>query len=1028
MDELDIFSAIRSKQTPPVASRADELTARLVQVTGESDWRELVARGDTPELQNFLRREFPREATLYDTTLNRRAFLQLVGAAVTMAGLAACAPPQGEKIVPYVNQPERILPGLPLYYTTAMTLGGYATGLLVRSETGRPIKVEGNPNHPASFGATDIFAQASILSLYDPDRSRSVMQKGQPSRWNDLITALQNALNAARGDGAGLRVLTQTISSPTLAAQLQTFLSQFPNARWHQYEPFNRDNTRAGAQLAFGQYVETRYDLTRADVILALDSDFLNCRNGGLRYARDFSARRQVNGVNSTLNRLYAVESTPTLTGAQADHRLAVRASQIAGIAQAVAAAIGVTGVPAAQPANLPANWLNALARDLQAHRGTSVVIVGDGQPPYVHALAHAMNNALGNVGATVIYTDPTESNPTDQLTSLRELVNDMDAGRVQSVLILEGNPVFDAPADFQFGERLKKVRFSAHLSLYQDETSAACTWHIPATHYLEMWGDARAFDGTVSIVQPLIAPLYGGKSAHELLSVILDSTPRAGSEIVKANWQGQLSGNFDSAWRETLSTGVMANTAFAPRPVTLKTDWIGNAPQELPLQSYEVVFAPDPTMYDGRFANNAWLQELPKPFSKLTWDNVIAVSPATAQRLGLATTIDATGGEHGQVAADVVQVSYQGQTLRAPVWILLGHPDDMVTLNAGYGRSKAGSVGTNVGFNPYALRTSNAFWFGAGLEMTKLNERVSLATTQFHSNMEGRDLVQHATLQEFVKNPNFAQHRQDNVSLYPPPNMQGEQWGMAIDLNACIGCNACVVACQAENNIPSVGKDEVLRAREMHWLRIDRYEQGEGANLQTYFEPIPCMHCEYAPCELVCPVAATTHSPDGLNEMTYNRCIGTRYCSNNCPYKVRRFNFFQYQDWDTSNKTAVSAVLVNATTPLKGAAIAAMHNPDVTVRSRGVMEKCTYCVQRINRARIAAEKENRAIRDGEILTACQAACPTEAIIFGNINDPNSRVAQLKANPRNYALLDELNTRPRTTYLAVVRNPNPEIT
>ncbi|HZQ06999.1 MAG TPA: 4Fe-4S dicluster domain-containing protein, partial [Anaerolineae bacterium] len=508
----------------------------------------------------------------------------------------------------------------------------------------------------------------------------------------------------------------------------------------------------------------------------------------------------------------------------------------------------------------------------------------------------------------------------------------------------------------------------------------------------------------------------------------ILDSTPRAGNEIVKANWQGQARGNFDDAWRETLSNGVMANTALPRRTVALKLDWIGNAPQELPLQSYEVVFQPDPTIYDGRFANNAWLQELPKPFTKLTWDNVIAVSPAAAQRLGLNTTIAATGGEHGQVEADVVQISYQGQTVRAPVWILPGLADDQVILSAGYGRSKAGSVGTNVGFNSYTMRTSRSMWFGAGLEMTKSNERVPLATTQFHATMEGRDLVQHTTLQEFSQNPNFAQHREENVSLYPPPNMQGEQWGMAIDLNSCIGCNACVIACQAENNIPSVGKEEVLRAREMHWLRIDRYEQGVGANLQTYFEPIPCMHCEYAPCEPVCPVAATTHSPDGLNEMTYNRCIGTRYCSNNCPYKVRRFNFFQYQDWDVPNKTGVTAVLVNATTPMKGPAIAAMHNPDVTVRSRGVMEKCTYCVQRIHRARIAAEKENRAIRDGEILTACQAACPTEAIIFGNINDPTSRVAQLKANSRNYALLDELNTRPRTTYLAVVRNPNPEIT
>ncbi len=1008
MQEPDIFQAIRHHRTADPVPHVNALRAQLAGETDKRFWRTVEEFADTPAFQEFLEGEFPRWAGVYEHSVSRRGFLKLAGAALAMAGLAACAPAQGEKLVPYVRQPERVVPGESLFYTTAHVLGGYASGLLVRSYMGRPLKIEGNPSHPASLGATDSFAQASILTLYDPDRSQAVMQASVASSWENFVTALRAGLDAQRANGgAGLRILSQTVSSPTLGAQFQTLLDTFPNARWHQYEPFGRENAWAGAELALGRAVETRYDLTRADVILALDGDFLDCGPGNLRYARDFASRRKPD-AGATMNRLYAVESTPGLTGSQADHRLPLRASQIAPFISAVAAALGIAGANNAAPSNIPPNWIPALGRDLQAHQGTSVVIAGDSMPAYVHAAAHAINGVLGNVGTTVTYSDPITVRPVDEPGSLRDLVNDLDAGRVQMLLIFGGNPVYDAPVDFQFAERLARVPFSAHLNMYQDETSARTTWHIPEAHYLETWGDARAFDGTATIQQPLIAPLYAGKSALELVSVMLEPTPRSGDQIVKAYWQQAMGADFDEMWQSSLSQGFVPDSAFPDVSVTTSTDFIGDAPAEFPLQSVEVAFRPDPTVHDGRFANNAWLQELPKPFSKITWDNIVAISPATAERMGFTSEVALTGGERGQVWNNLGQLEYQGRALRAPVWIMPGHPDDMVTLFGGYGRTRVPVSENIMGYNAFALRPSNALWSGAGLELTRLDERYPLATTQFHQTLDGRDLIRAATLEEFTQHPDFAHTEHPDVSLYPPQNHDGEQWGMVIDLNACIACEACVVACQSENNIPTVGKAEVMRAREMHWLRIDQYHEGDPSNPQTFNQPVPCMHCEYAPCEPVCPTTATTHSHDGLNEMTYNRCIGTRYCSNNCPYKVRRFNFFQYEDWSTPS-------------------LKPLRNPDVTVRSRGVMEKCTYCVQRIERGRIEAATEGRPLRDGDIVTACQAACPTEAIIFGNINDPNSRVAQLKASPRNYGMLEHLNTRPRTTYLAAVRNPNPEI-
>jgi Fe-S-cluster-containing dehydrogenase component len=961
--------------------------------------------------------------------VSRRQFLQLLGASLALAGLGACTNRPTETIVPYVRAPEEIVPGKPLFFATAMAAGGFATGVLVENHLGRPTKIEGNPSHPASLGATDVFAQASILTLYDPDRAQAPTYRGDIRPWSAFLQSLREVLATQRPvQGAGLRILTETVIAPTLAHQLQSILSEFPAAKWHQYEPVGRFHRREGARLAFGQYVHTLYQFDKANVILALDADPLLGPFGNVRYARDFAASRRVSSARPVMNRLYAVESTPSSTGATADHRLPLRASEIEQFARSMAARLGTPGVPSSE-SSVHGQWLDALVQDLQQHRSTSLIIAGEQQSPLVHALTHVLNYRLENVGTTVTYTAPVEAHPVDEIASLRELVEDMEAGRVDTLVILGSNPVYTAPADLGFAEGLQKVRLRIHLSLYFDETSELCHWHIPETHYLESWSDTRAYDGTVSLIQPLIAPLYASKSAHELLAAFTDQPNRAGYDIVRAYWQNQhatggipgtAGKDFEQFWRTSLHDGLIAGTALPPISPSLKEtrDWRleprsqnTDQPQASSPQSpLEIVFRPDPTVYDGRFANNGWLQELPKPLTKLTWDNAALMSPATARRLGLGYDM----GAAGDVAyADVVELHYRGRTVRAPIWIVTGHADDTVTLSFGYGRTRAGQVGTGVGFNAYALRTSDALWFGSGLEIRKTGERYPLACTQLHHTLAGRNIVRAATLEQYRQNPHFAHDEhaaagEAQRSLYPEYAYPEYAWGMAIDMTACIGCNACVMACQAENNIPIVGKAEVARGHEMHWLRIDTYEAGEGANLETYYQPMLCVHCENAPCEVVCPVAATVHSAEGLNEMVYNRCVGTRYCSNNCPYKVRRFNFLQYADWDSPQ-------------------LKLLRNPEVTTRSRGVMEKCTYCVQRINRARIEAEKEGRAIRDGEIVTACQAACPAEAIVFGNINDPQSRVSQLKAEPRNYGVLAELNTKPRTTYLAVVRNPNPEI-
>ena len=988
----------------------EAIRARLDRGQHREFWTSLDELAETPEFAEFVRREFPSQAGEWSDPVGRRNFLKLMAASLGLAGATGCLRQPEEKIVPYVRQPEEIVPGKPLFFATAMTLGGYATGLLVESHLGRPTKIEGNPEHPASLGATDAFEQASILSLYDPDRSQTVKHRQVIATWDDFLTAITDELPALRSRrGAGLSILTETVTSPTLAAQLRAVTEELPEARWRQYEPINRDNVRAGAKLAFGEYVETIYDFSAADVVLALDADSLVGMPGSLRYARKFIDRRRVATGGPQMNRLYAVESMLTVTGANADHRLPLRASDVEHFARAVAERLGLEVEGGRQHAvhGVPDLWLTTVVKDLEQSAGACLVVAGEGQPAIVHALAHAINRHLGNVDKTVRYLEPVEANPVDQLSSLSQLATDMEESRVDLLVILGGNPVYSAPANLDFAERLKKVKLVVHLSQYQDETSFLSHWHIPQAHELEAWGDARAFDGTATVLQPLIAPLYGGRTAHDVLSALQGHAERSTYDVLRDHWKSRLGGDeFEKAWRRAVHDGLIADTEARPREV----EW-SFKDRATPLksrasdQTLEIVLSPDACVWDGRFANNGWLQELPGPLTKLTWDNAALVSPADARRLGLAN-------------GDVVELSLKGRSLNAPVWILPGQAEGSVTLSLGYGRQRAGRIGNGVGVDAFAIRPEQPAWFATGLTLRRTGEEYPLAVTQDHFRMENRDLVQTGSLAQFQENEHFLEHgdnrreethRPDELpTLYPKHENPEYAWGMAIDQTACIGCNACVVACQAENNVPIVGKEQVIIGREMHWLRIDRYFRGALEDPDAYFQPMMCVHCEDAPCELVCPVGATVHSHEGLNQMVYNRCVGTRYCSNNCPYKVRRFNFLKYTD---------------DTTPV----LKLLRNPDVTVRTRGVMEKCTYCVQRINSARIEAQKENREIRDGEVVTACQAACPTRAIVFGNLNDPDSEVSKLKQSPLNYSLLGELNTRPRSTHLARLRNPHPDL-
>ena len=1003
---------------------------------GKEYWRGVEEYADTPEFAEFVKREFPDQAESWDDSVSRRNFIKVMGASLAFAGLTGCVIQPAEKIVPYVRQDENMLPGKPLYFATSMVIGGIANGVLAKSYEGRPVKIEGSLEHPGSLGTTGIFEQASLLDLYDPDRSQEVMFRGAPSNWQNFMLAVRTAIEANRADGgAGIRFLTPTITSPTLQAQFAQIAAELPNSRWIQFEPINNDNSLQGAKLAFGTPVQAVYKFDKAERILTLDADIFSGTNP--RYISDFAKSRSLPEDASQMNRLYAIETRATLMGTKADHRLAVKPSQMPEIAKAVAKAIGVVGIESEYKEN--AEWISAMAKDLSSHKGKSVVIAGENQPAFVHAVANAINSALGNIGETVYFIDPLSPGAEKtQIEQLKELIGDIDADKVKMLVILGGNPVYDTPADLKLNqERMNKVPLRIHLGRYLDETGEHCHWHVGEKHYLESWGDARAYDGTVSFIQPLIVPLYDGKSTNEIVRLFVrEDFEKADYDLVKAHWQAAGlaaeggGGSFEDNWRRVVHDGFIAGSAFAPRSVTLNSSFLSGQPEQPKAASgLEISILPDPGVYDGRFTNNGWMQELPNPLTKVTWENVALVSPATAARLSLNRGNDPkeiSGGERGQafintkgsnMNADVVTLTYQGETIKSgvPVWIAPGQPDDVISIYMGYGRLRAGNVGTGLGYNAYDVRRSDAMYFGFG-EMTKTGRTAEIASTQIHFNMEGRDLLRvwdAHHLEEHIEAGH--QHNEYDKSMYDPETYQkiyaeNYKWGMSIDLNSCVGCNACVLACQSENNIPVVGKEQVTRSREMHWMRIDTYFSGTDINNPqgAHFQPVLCQQCEQAPCEVVCPVAATVHSAEGLNDMVYNRCVGTRYCSNNCPYKVRRFNFLLYQDWDTAQYKL-------------------MRNPEVSVRSRGVMEKCTYCTQRIAGARIEAEKDGRKIADGEVVTACQAVCPTGAIVFGDLNDPLSKIAKIKQDKRNYNLLNELNTQPRTTYMAELKNQNTEM-
>jgi MoCo/4Fe-4S cofactor protein with predicted Tat translocation signal len=1022
------------RENPPALSLED-IRARLAGKTGKVYWRSLEELAETPEFTDLLHREFPRQASEWTDGVSRRDFLNVMAASLALAGLSGCGPRNpAEKILPYVKAPEGFVPGKPLFYASSLMDGGAATGVLVESHMGRPIKIEGNPQHPASLGATSAQMQASILTMYDPDRAQVVTNLEEVRPWTSFVTAMTAALAGQKvTGGSGMRILSTTINSPTAAAQLEKILAAYPAATWHQYEPLNRDNAVEGARLAYGEPVDVHFNLLEARVIVSLDADFLFSGPGHLRYVRDFARGRRVrtpggghaaaaghgtapadahaapaatgaaghDAPAGSMSRLYVAESGFTNTGSRADHRLAVRPELIESIAREIARGVGVGASPGGAPLDAKAQrWVAGLVADLRKNPGHSAVLVGEQQPPAVHALAHAINAALGNVGGPVLLTVPVAARAENQLASIRRLADDMEAGRVQLLLILGGNPVYDAPPELDFARRLAKVGLRVHHGLYEDETSELCHWHVPDTHPLEAWSDGRAYDGTVGIVQPLIAPLYEGKSIHEVLAVLTGETAKSGYDLVRDHWKTVIDpAHFESAWSQAVHDGVIPGTAAAPFTGSAR-DAAGFGGGAAPAGGTVIAFRPDPSIQDGRFANNGWLQELSKPLTRLAWENVALIAPAMAQQLGVS---------NGQV----LELGTGGARVSAPAWILPGQPADVVTVHLGFGRTRAGRVGTGVGFDANKLRSADTFHWASGATVTKTGRKVKLACTQDHQSMEGRHLVRSASLDEHRKNPHwvheFGIHDPPrDFTLYPNFQYPDSAWGLTIDLTSCVGCNACVIACQAENNIPVVGKSQVWRGREMAWLRIDRYFEGDLDDPSLHYQPVMCMQCENAPCEAVCPVAATIHNHEGLNDMAYNRCVGTRYCSNNCPYKVRRFNFMQYTD-------------------LKTPQMKLLNNPDVTVRTRGVMEKCTYCVQRINAARIEARKVNRPIRDGEIVTACQQACPAEAITFGDINDPKSRVAQLKDDVLNYGILTDLNTRPRTTYLARLENPNPDM-
>lgn len=1047
--------------------------AAIEVVSAETDnnvkqfWRSMSELEGTKEFDAALTREFGTDVGEDSSGVSRRRFVQVMGASLALAGASGCRWDK-QNIHSFTRAPASHIPGKPKYYASAFATGGVAQPVMVTSYDYRPIKVDGNPKHPMSNGASDMTTQATVLGLYDPDRSQHVLQDGKKSTWAEFGTFAKTVFaDLAKTQGARFTVLAESTSSPTYIALKQDFAKAFPQAQWVWFDGLNSDNSRKGAQLAFGRDVRTMLELRDARVIVSLDDDFLGAHPAHVKYSADWAKGRKPE-AGDEMSRIYSIESRLSVTGGRADHRLPLRSKDIKAFAIALEAAVRSNGAAQYRDAEV-AKFITALAKDLNRNKGQSVVTVGEGQPAEVHALAHKINDVLGNVGKTVTYLNTGDTSTATQAQDFARVVDAMSRGQVDTVLVLGGNPAYTAPKVYGFADAFAKVKNRIHLSQYVDETSRAATWHLNEAHWLESWGDARAYDGTVSIVQPLIRPIYDGKSAIEVLSIVngiatskpaetgyvltrrtfstltnatandsaLAAAPNpdydtqgfvkdsAAASAPEAKQPLQLS-SFDKSWRQSLFDGVVANTAFDKVSPSVGSFDVGQvsepaARDQAANGELELTFYVDSRMLDGRHSNNAWLQETPDFITKLTWDNALLVGPSTAKSLDIKDE-------------QMVKVTVDNRELTVPVYIQPGQAHGSMALALGYGRVAAGRVGgwkegqldhTIAGFDANVLRGTGTSLFLSGVKVAATGDTFQLASTQEHyvidkagfDERERRsgEIVRTGTLEEYKHHPDFVDHVvhvPKLESLFKEWEYGDHKWSMAIDLTSCTGCSSCVVACTAENNIPVVGKEQVLRNREMHWIRIDRYFRGNPDNPEVAGQVMICQQCENAPCEQVCPVGATVHSHEGLNDMVYNRCIGTRYCSNNCPYKVRRFNYFNYHEDLKDGRNEVKKMV---------------NNPEVTVRFRGVMEKCTYCVQRIQNVKIPAKNEKRKIRDGEIQPACAQACPTDAIVFGDMSDPTSRVSKLKALPRNYDVLAELNVKPRTSYLARITNPNPEL-
>lgn len=1000
-------------------------------------WKSLNELARNEEYKKFVEREFPEDASELTDQVSRRSFLRIMGASVALAGFAACRRP-AQKIVPFSRMPEDRVLGQPVYYSTARPFQGVLSGLLAESNEGRPTKIEGNEQHPSRLGKTDIFDQASILNLYDPDRSRGIRRNGERSTREEFISFANSHFSNRQ---QRIAFITEENSSLTLQRLREQASERFPNAEWFTWEPFGDDAAMEGTRIAFGRRLRTVNHFDRAQVVVALDSDFMSPQEhkNSVENVQKLIAGRNVFSAGESMSRLYSVESTFTSTGSYADNRLRLKASEIEPFTYALAARLsgslsGLEAFARTQNDFLNHQWVEILADDLLANRGASILTAGNQQPAGVHAAVAAINLALGNAGSTVEYVEVPYDEGRSRDEAFKALADELRGGGVQTVVILGANPVYTAPADLDFAGALSRAGTVIHLADYVDETSRAAEWHVNRAHFLEAWGDGTSFTGVRSVIQPQIQPLFDGWSEIELLNLIVNGRFENGYDLVRETWSSFLGNNFESRWEQILHDGLDEASGYAAANVSLSS---GFANEITPLlgrtgiRGLEIVIKPDPTLFDGRFANNSWLQELPDPMTKITWDNVALMSVATARSLGISTERHLSDKD-----APIVRINAEGTTIEIAAWVQPGHADDSITLTAGYGRSGIGRIADGVGVDVYPLRTTAASYYRSA-DVTTTGRSYEIACVQDHHSLEGRSLIREATLDEYRDKPDFAsfestygfevpglkEAREEGngefpVSLFNPHDFPDHQpqWGMAIDLNACFGCGVCTIACQAENNIPVVGKREVRRRRMMHWIRTDRYYEGDPDNPRALHQPVPCMQCDLAPCEQVCPVAATTQSDDGINQMTYNRCIGTRYCANNCPYKVRRFNFFNY----------TKEFLANGDEP---EIIQMAMNPEVTVRFRGVMEKCTYCVQRLNRARRDSRRETGSWKpaDGTVTTACAQACPANAIHFGDISDPESHITRIKRNERNYLLLEELGTRPRTSYLGKVRNPNPQL-